>query len=287
MMRSSLLISACAAAAFAIAGGCGAVPPGDAPAGPAAQKRVLRVCADPNNLPFSNQREEGFENRIMELVAEDLGADLQYTWWAQRRGFVRNTLRAGECDVIAGVPSSFELAQATTPYYRSTYMFLYRTDRELDIASLDDPRLGDLKIGVHLVGDDYTNTPPAHALARRGHITNIVGYTLYGDYRQESPTSNIVTAVEKGEVDLAIVWGPIAGYFARSSSVPLTQRPVSPQIDLPFLPFVYDISMGVRRDEEEFLEELEGVLERRRPEIDAILSQYAVPRLDVEEEGLL
>lgn len=241
--------------------------------------RVLRVCADPNNLPFTNQREEGFENRILEVVARDLDAELEYTWWAQRR-FIRNTLRAGLCDVVPGVPSSFELAQPTAPYYRSSYVFVYRADREWDVESFDDPRLAGLRIGVHLIGDDYTNTPPAHALANRGHVNNLVGYTVYGDYREENPPSRIIRAVADGVVDLAVVWGPLAGYFAPRQAVPLEVVPVSPQVDLPFLPFVYDISMGVRRGDDALREELEGVLERRRGEIDRILEGYGVPRLD-------
>lgn len=266
--------------------GCGPASADSQAAVHSSTRRVLRVCADPNNLPFSNQRTEGFENRIAELVADELNADLEYTWWAQRRGFVRNTLRAGDCDLILGVPSSFELAQPTRPYYRSSYMFVTRADRQLDIESLDDPRLADLKIGVHLVGDDYTNTPPAHALARRGHIANIVGYTVYGDYRNESPTSNIVAAVANGEIDMAIVWGPIAGYFAPRQSVGLELRDVQPQIDLPFLPFVYDISMGVRRGEDQFREEIESAMEARGEEIDAILAAYRVPRADMQREEL-
>src|SRR6266576_763755 len=143
-------------AATLIIVGCG-------PARAATTVRELRVCSDPNNLPFSNQREEGFENRIAELVAKDLNAKLRYTWWAQRRGFVRNTLNAGECDVFIGVPSSFERTRTTIPYYRSTYVFITRRDRHLNVVSFDDPILRRLKIGVQMIGDDFTNTPPAHA----------------------------------------------------------------------------------------------------------------------------
>lgn len=240
---------------------------------------VLRVCADPNNLPFSNERGEGFENRIAGLLAADLGAELQYTWWAQRRGFFRNTLRAGACDVVVGVPASFELALTTTPYYRSTYAFVYRKDRRLGVRSFDDAALKNLKIGVQVVGDDGANTPPAHALAARGIIQNVRGYTLYGDYSRPSPPARIVEAVAAGEVDLGVVWGPQAGYFARRQRVPLEVVPVSPRIDLPFLPFVYDISMGVRRGDEALLADLERFLERRRPDIERILEEYGVPRV--------
>lgn len=240
--------------------------------------RVLRVCADPNNLPFTNERLEGFENRIAELIARDLGARIEYTWWAQRRGFIRSTLREGKCDVVLGVPSSFELAQPTKPYYRSTYVFVTRKDRALAIESFDDPRLRTLRIGVHLVGDDGANTPPAHALSNRGIIANVRGYTLYGDYREESPPARLVEAVARDEVDVAVVWGPLAGYYAPRQPVALDVVPVSPQVDVPFLPFVYDIAAGVRRGDDALLAEIDGVLERRRDEVTRILDSYGVPR---------
>jgi len=249
---------------------------------PAAPARVMRVCADPNNLPYSNQRGEGFENKIADLLAQDRHATLEYTWWAQRRGFVRNTLKAHDCDVLIGVPSSFELALTTRPYYRSSYVFLARRDRHLGLSSLDDPRLHSLRIGVQMIGDDFNNTPPAHALSQRGMIRNVVGYSVYGDYAQPHPLSSIVDAVAKGDVDAALAWGPPAAYFARTAAVPLDLTPVTPQIDLPFLPFVFDMSMGVRREDKEFRDELDDFLVRRRTDIDAILASYAVPRLDGE-----
>jgi mxaJ protein len=246
----------------------------------AADPPTLRVCSDPNNLPFSNRRQEGFENRIAQLVARDLGMKLSYYWFAQRRGFVRNTLGAGKCDVIVGVPSSFELAMPTRPYYRSSYVFVTRRDRRLNVASLDDPRLRKLKIGVQMIGDDYASSPPAHALANRAITRNVTGYMVYGDYAKESPARGIVDAVANGEVDVSAVWGPTAGYFIRRSRVPLVATPVTPQIDLPFLPFVFDISMAVRRGDTALRDRLDMVLERRRGEIDAILREYGVPRLD-------
>lgn len=248
-------------------------------------ERVLRVCADPNNLPFSNRRLEGFENRIAELVARDLGASLSYTWWPQRRGFVRNTLDTGDCDVVMGVPASYELVLTTRPYYRSTYVFVSRRDRHLGVRSFDDPVLRRVRIGVQLVGDDYANSPPSHALAARGVVGNVHGYSVYGDYSQENPTAAIVDAVGRGEVDVAVVWGPLAGYFARRQPVPLDLVPVSPQIDLPFLPFVFDISMGVRRQDKDLKEELDRILERRKPGIDAILDAYGVPRVGKEHRA--
>jgi len=240
---------------------------------------VLRVCADPNNLPYSNEKQQGFENEIASLIARDLNARVAYTWWPQRRGFVRQTLRHGDCDVIIGIPSNFDQALPTQSYYRSTYVFLSRSDRHLGITSFDDPRLKRLHIGVQMIGNDHVNSPPAHALAKRGIIDNVAGYTVYGDYRSQEPGREIVDAVANGKVDVAIVWGPQAGYFARQEKVALDIVPVSPQIDLPFLPFVFDISMGVRRGDNTLRDQLDQEIEKRRPDIERILDHYGVPRV--------
>jgi mxaJ protein len=241
--------------------------------------RILRVCADPNNLPFSNARGEGFENRLAELVADELGARLEYTWWAQRRGFVRNTLKAGACDLIPGVPTSVEMVLPTRPYYRSTYVFVRRADAPFTVRSFDDPVLRRVKVGVQLVGDDGADTPPAHALGRRGVVRNVVGYTLYGDYAKPNPPARIVEAVARREVDVAVVWGPLAGYFARRQRAPLALTPVQPQVDVPFLPFVFDIAMGVRRGDTTFRDEVNAVLRRRKTTVDSILKAFGVPRV--------
>src|SRR3954470_15096271 len=244
-----------------------------------AAARELRVCADPNNLPFSNAAEEGFENRIMRVLAQDLGATLSYTWHAQRRGFVRETLKAGLCDLVPGAASGMDMLRTTAPYYRSTYVFVTRADGPA-VSSFDDPALRTAKIGVQLVGDDGVNTPPAHALSRRGIVENVRGYSLYGDYSEPNPPSRIVQAVADGEIDIAIAWGPMAAYFARRAGVPLRVEAVWPQIDGPRLPMIFDISMGVRKEDEALRQEIDAVLERRKPEIDAILAAYHVPRVD-------
>lgn len=246
--------------------------------GAAEAARVLRVAADPNNLPFSNDRGEGFENKIVELIARELGATVDYTWWAQRRGFFRNTLKEGNSDLVAGVPHHFDPLLTTTPYYRSSYVLVSRADRALEITSLDAPLLRDLKIGVQMVGDDFANTPPAHALARRGIIDNVRGFTLYGDYREPSPPARIVDAVVAREIDIAIVWGPLAGYFAKAARAPLTLTPLPAKDELSDLPFAFDISLGVRRTKKELRDELNAILARKKPEIDAILADYGVPR---------
>jgi len=250
---------------------------------PIAPRPTLRVCADPNNLPFSNARGEGFENRLAALVARELGAELRYTWWAQRRGFLRNTLRAGTCDLVVGVPTSLEMVLATRPYYRSTYVFVSRRTAPFRVRSFDDSVLRTLRVGVQLIGDDYANTPPAHALTARGLVSNVVGFSVYGDYRQPNPPARIIDAVVDRRIDVAVVWGPLGGYFARQARVPLRVVPVSPQIDLPFLPFVFDISMGVRRDDPALKARVDEVLQRRRAAIDAILDEYGVPRVGVRK----
>jgi mxaJ protein len=244
------------------------------------RRPLLRVCADPNNLPYSNAAGEGFENRIVELVAKDLGTSVQYTWWAQRRGSVRNTIGAGICDVVPGVPSGSETLLTTDPYYRSGYVFVSRRDRNLgDLSSFDDPRLPELGVGIQLVGDDGANTPPAHAFAQRGMTANVHGYMVYGDYRDRTPQSAIVDAVARGDIDLAVAWGPTAGYFARHAATPMVLVPVQPWLDGPQSPMVFDISMGVRRDDRELRRELDAALARVAPAIARILAEFGVPTL--------
>src|SRR5690349_2965335 len=243
----------------------------------AASARELRVCADPNNLPFSNAREEGFENALARLVARDLGARLTYFWWAQRRGFARNTLKANECDVVMGVPTGYEMAATTRPYYRSTYVFVTRRGTTPAIRSLDDDALRRVRIGFHVIGEDYANPPPVTALVRRGITSNLHGYSIYGDYSKPDPPAALIHAVARGDVDVAIAWGPIAGFFAGRETTPLEIVPVSPQIDVPFLPFVFDIAMGVRRDDHELRERLDDFIGGHEADIRALLGRYHVP----------
>lgn len=245
----------------------------------AADATVLRVCADPNNLPFSDRAGRGFENEIVELIARDLGSTVDYTWWAQQRGYASHTLKADICDIWSGVVSGAEMMTSTRSYYRSSYVFVTRVDRGLHIASFDDPQLRTLIVGVQMVGSDAMNTPPAHALARRGIVQNVRGYMLYGDYRQPHPASAIIDAVENGDVDVAVVWGPMAGYFAAQESTPLTIEPVQPWRDGRELPMAFYISMGVRRGDNALLQRLNDSLERNHAAISAILAEYHVPVL--------
>jgi len=238
----------------------------------AAEARMLRVCADPNNLPFSNEKLEGLENKIAALLGHHLKADIEYFWRPQRRGFLRTTLKARSCDLVMGVPLR-QPGLRTIPLYRSSYVFLMkRTERP--ITSLDDERLRHLKVGVQLGGDDGAASPPALALARRSIST--VGYTVVGDYRYPNPPARIVEAVIAGDIDVAVVWGPLAGYFAeRSSSIGLVLNPVGPEGSLPMS---FDIGIGVRADDEALARQVEMVISDQRLAVEAILDSFAVPR---------
>src|SRR3954470_17439995 len=242
----------------------------------AANARELRVCADPNNLPFSNEHLEGFENKIAALIAEELHADVTYTWWAQRRGFIRNTLKANDCDVVMGVPAHYDPVDTTKPYYRSSYVLVTRADRDLKISSLEDPALRTLKIGVHLIGNDGTNTPPAHALSEMGLTANVQGFMIYGDYREPNPPARVIEAVEKGEIDVAAAWGPLAGYEARQSSVPLMINLIDDGEHFAPLRFQFDIAMGVRKGDHALRDKLNAVITESKPEIGALLRDYGV-----------
>ena len=242
-------------------------------------KGRFRVCSDPDNLPFSNQKQEGFENRIADLIAKDFAATPTYIWWGQRRGFIRNTMNAtleeGRCDVVIGVPAKYDLVLTTKPYYRSTYVFVYPKGKPA-IKTLDDPRLKKLKIGVHLLGDDYTNPPPVHELSKRGVVENVVGFSTF--YSADNPPSAIIDAVAAGRVDVAIVWGPVAGYFARKQRVPLELVPIpSGKGDLPF---EFEISMGVKLKNDALRVQLQRVLDMRQAEITRILRDYGVPLVE-------
>lgn len=242
----------------------------------AAEVKTLRVCADPNNMPFSNQRGEGFENRLAGVVAGAMGARLEFVWWSERKSLVKNTLDEGRCDALMGVPSALDSATVTKPYYRSTYVFVSRSGEHLQPVSLNDSRLEKWRIGIHEVGDDYA--PPAVALARRGLSANIVGFSLFGAYGEPDPPAKLIHAVASGTIDLAIAWGPLAGYFARRENPPLELRPVAPPSFMA-VPFVYDISMGVRKGNDTLRAALDEALRANCVAVQAILRQYGVPRV--------
>lgn len=235
----------------------------------------LRVCADANNLPYSNSAEDGFENKIVRLIADHLHRPLVFVWRPERRGFVREGLNAGECDLVAALPSGASRALTTCPYYRSTYAFVSKRG-EPPVSSLDDPSLRMRTIGVQLIGDDGMNSPPAHALAERGIVENVRGFMVYGDYRNDHPLSEIVHAVATGRVDVAAVWGPVAGYFAAKEKPPLVVTAIEGNVEAR-LPMTFDISMGVRRTDKELKTQVDSALSSLAPNIRTILAAYGVP----------
>ncbi len=246
-----------------------AQPPPLAPVLAQAPAPSLRVCGDPDNLPYSNDRLEGFENRIAAVVAAELGATPVYAWWPHQRGLVRNTIDAGTCDVIFGVPEGLDFVLWTEPYYRSSYVMAYRSDRGYDFRSLDAPELQQLRIGVHV------NTPPEESLARRRLLDNVSTYSLFFDPRGDRDRPRkLLDDLVAGTVDVAVAWGPLAGYAARTSGAPLELVLLQ---DEPGVPLSFDISMGVAKGNEELKSRLEAAIDRRQTEIRAILEEFGVP----------
>jgi mxaJ protein len=246
---------------------------------------LLRVCADMDNLPFSNQKGEGYENKIADLIANEWRSKLEYVWWPIRRGYYR-MLNGTYCDLVIESPVGVDQAGATKPYYRSGYMFLSRKGSGLEnINSLADPRLKKLKIGVNLfVSTDGEHSPPEMALSRYGVIGNLVGYSVA--YDSTTRPEDIINGVAKKDVDLAIVWGPQAGYFVKKSAVPLVLTPMATETDSATgYPMSYNIGMAVRRSDRAFRDSLQTLLERKRPEILNILKEYGVPALPVKAEA--
>jgi mxaJ protein len=245
---------------------------------------TLRVCADPNNLPFSNEEQQGFENRIAALFAQDMGRKVEYFWFRQGEKFFRQTLNRGLCDVVMGVPTGFEEAVTTRPYYRSTYVILRRKASGLDIKSLDDPRMRRLRIGVQILGDQRDNLPPVNALMRRGIVKNLVGFSIFGNLNEKNPASDVIRALANDEVDVAIVWGPLGGYYSRQSTVPLEVTPLSEDPKDTDLPFHFDIAIGVRAHEDALRKALDEELTRRHSEIEEILRSYGIPQVSMPSE---
>lgn len=245
-----------------------------------ASAAMLRVCADPNDLPFSNQRGEGIENRLAELVAHDLGEQLEFVWWQQRGSLINNTLAADRCDVLLGLPAGMPGALITAPWYRSTYVFVERRGQAPPIDSLDDERLAKLRIGIHVVGDGYA--PPAVALGRRGLAANLKGYSLFGAAGETNPPARLIEAVARGDVDIAIAWGPLAGYFAAKQQG-LRVTPVSPASYLG-VPFTYSIAAGVREGDTRLRDSLNAVFEKECGAIRSLLREYAFPIADSAKE---
>src|SRR5712692_461563 len=223
------------------------------------QRPALRVCADPDNLPFSNREGRGIENKIATLVAAELGRTVSYFWWPHRRGFIRSTIRANECDVVMGVPEGMDMFLTTRPYYRSAFQFVSRADRDLKITSFDDPRLRQLKIGIATIGYDYTNSPAAIALGARG-ITGLVGFSTF--YNEQNRPGDIVDAVVKGTVDVSIVWGPVAGYYAKEEPLPLALQPLPDIDERTKTPFAFGVVAGVRKSDKDLAAQIQAALQQ-------------------------
>jgi quinoprotein dehydrogenase-associated probable ABC transporter substrate-binding protein len=249
-----------------------------APAGPdlsieLIDPKVLRVCADPHNMPFSNESREGFENKIAELVARKLDKSLAYAWFPQSVGFIRNTLAAHRCDVIMGFPQGGELAQSTNPYYRTAYALVFRRGNGLDgVEKLTDERLKGRRLGV------VAGTPPATYLAMDGLLGSTKGYPLVVDTRVDSAGEAMLKDLAAGEIDAGLLWGPMAGYHARRlgadvAVVPLTKESGGPRL-------AYRISMGVRPADQEWKRQLDRLIRENQAEINGILLSYGVPLLD-------
>lgn len=267
-------LAALAVAAFAAAAAPAApVDAADAPA------RELVVCADPSNLPYSNDRGEGFEDRIARVLADELHASLRTVYNMQRRSFLRRTLNAGRCDVVIGLPSGLEGVRTGRPYYTSSYAFVAKAGSGALPRDFDDPALKKLKIGLQAIGAEGANTPPAGSLAARGLADRVVGFPMWAEAEVESPPARIVDAVADGSIDLAVIWGPFAGYFARRHGTQLQVVPVTGDPARPQLAYTFPIALGVRKADGALLDELDAALDRRRADVDAILSEYGIPRV--------
>lgn len=245
----------------------------------AAEGTALRVCADPNNLPWSNRQQQGFENHLADMIGRDFGEKIDWVWYPQRDAFFRKTLDAGLCDMVMGVPEGLKEATVTHPYYVSSYAFLTRRDRHLQLSGLSDPQLRHLRIGVDILGDEKDTVPPATALINRGLARNLVGYSIFGHLGQKNPSANLIRAVEDRQVDVAVVWGPLAGYFARHATVPLVVTPILKDSEYPSLPMSWAIGIGVRPGDQALRQRLDAELRRRGPQIHRLLDAYGIPQV--------
>lgn len=237
----------------------------------------LRVCADPDNLPYSDSHQQGFENQLAQLVGRELGRPVRYFWVSQRGKYFK-ALKTDVCDVVMEAPTGLAGIETTRPYYRSSYVFLSRRGSGAGIRSFDDPRLKALRIGVQVLGNDDASVPPAQALSERGLMRNIAWYRVYQNSVDDKRAA-LIDAVQRGDVDVAIVWGPLAGYFAKRARVPMEVTPVAPQV-VRNVPFAFDISMGVRPGDDKLAAQLNSIIERRAAQVRAILARYGVPLLD-------
>ena len=241
--------------------------------------KVLRVCADPNNMPFSTDRGEGFENKLAELLADKLGKGLSYSWYPQATGFVRNTLAAHKCDVIMGVPQGDDLVQVSNPYYRTAYALVFKQGHGLDgVDTLGDPRLKDKRIGI------VAGTPPGNNMAANGLMVNAKPYPLVIDTRVDSSAAAMIHDLATNEIDVGILWGPMAGYYARRMNptgtvVLLVKETTGPRL-------AYRIAMGVRYSDQEWKRQLNRTIQETQPAINKLLLSFGVPLLDDSDRAI-
>jgi len=241
--------------------------------------KVLRVCADPRNLPFSNEKGEGFENKLGELFAEKLQKKLDYMYFPQATGFVRMTLAAHRCDVIMGFPQGDDLVQGTNPYYRTAYALIAKQGSGLDdVATLEDARLKDKRIGI------VAGTPPATNMAVAGLMANARPYPLMIDTRFDSSSAAMIKDLMSGEIDAGVLWGPMAGYFAKQASPPLHVTPLVKETSGPRLAF--RIGMGVRPADQNWKRQLNRLIQENQPAINKILLDFGVPLLDENDKPI-
>ena len=241
--------------------------------------KVLRVCADPRNLPFSNEKGEGFENKLAEFFADKLQKKLDYVYYPQATGFVRMTLGAHRCDVIMGFPQGDELVQGTNPYYRTAYALIAKPGSGLEeVATLEDQRLKGKRIGI------VAGTPPATYMAANGLMSNAKPYPLMIDTRVDSSAEAMINDLNKGEIEAGVLWGPMAGFYARKSNPPLHVTPLVKETSGPRL--VYRIGMGVRSADQNWKRLLNRLIQENQPEINRILLDYGVPLLDENDQPI-
>ncbi len=242
-------------------------------------RSALRVCADPANMPFSNRKRKGFENKLADLLGEKLGVPVLYTWFPQATGFIRQTLRARKCDIVMGYAQGHELVQNTNHYYRSAYVLLYPSDSDLaGVERLGDPRLKNKSIGI------IAGTPPATVMAQHGLIGRAKPFHLMVDRRFSAPAEQMVAEIVSGELDAGILWGPIAGYYTKESSRPLSLVPLTKELGGPRM--AYRITMGIRPNEPDWKHQLNDLIAKHQAEINALLMDFGVPLLD-EHDNLI
>jgi mxaJ protein len=236
----------------------------------------LRICSDPDNLPFSNRAQSGFDNRIATLLAHDLGRTPVFVWTRSRRGFMREQFNKNACDVLMGVPVGMKAVATTRPYYRSSYVFVTREKEHLQFTSFDDPRLNGRRIGLQIMEEDLS--PPSLPLIRSGHAGQLVGFESFG-----TQAGDIVRAVSDGRMGTAVVWGPLAGYYAARQHEHLALSFVSPAVDRAGIPFVFSIAVGVHKQDTALRDAVNASLTRLEPKIRTILATYKVPTLVLDE----